>query len=79
MAAIKRKTSVIYAAFGLIIVVFIVLLGISLLVFDYFDYIDKNIKIVIAFLITSYGLFRLVNIYYKNKKQSDEEEDSDSD
>jgi predicted neutral ceramidase superfamily lipid hydrolase len=76
MAAIKKKTSVIYAIFGLIIVVTIVILGFSLLFYDKFK-IDKNIRIILGLFITSYGLFRLVNIYYKYKKQSDEE-DSDN-
>jgi hypothetical protein len=62
----------IFKLFGLIIVVLILLTGIILVFSSYFDYIPKNIKIVMGFLLISYGSFRLVNIIIKSKKQSDE-------
>ncbi len=62
----------IYRLFGLIIVVLILLTGIFLIFSNYFNYIPKNIKIVLSFLIISYGSFRLVNIIHK-QKESDED------
>jgi ascorbate-specific PTS system EIIC-type component UlaA len=63
----------IFKLFGLIIVVLILLTGIVLLFSSYFEYIPKNIRIVLGFLLISYGSFRLVNIIIKSKKQSDED------
>jgi hypothetical protein len=62
----------IFKLFGLIIVLFILLIGIGLIFTNYFDNIPKNIRIVLGFLLVVYGSFRFVGIIIKQKKQSDE-------
>jgi Kef-type K+ transport system membrane component KefB len=62
----------IFKLFGLIIVLFILLIGIGLMFTNYFDNIPKNIRIVVGFLLVVYGSFRFVSIIIKQKKQSDE-------
>lgn len=63
----------IFKLFGLIIVVLILLTGLILIFSSYFDYVPKNIRIVMGFLLIAYGSFRLANIIIKQKKQSDED------
>ena len=63
----------IFKLFGLIIVLLILLTGLVLIFSSYFDYVPKNIRIVMGFLIIAYGSFRLVNIIIKLKNQSDED------
>jgi hypothetical protein len=63
----------IFKLFGLIIVLFILLIGIGLIFTNYFDNIPKNIRIVLGILLLVYGSFRLVNIIIKLKNQSDED------
>jgi hypothetical protein len=62
----------IFKLFGLIIVLFILLIGIGLMFTNYFDNIPKNIRIVLGLLLVLYGSFRFVSIIIKQKKQSDE-------
>jgi len=59
--------------FGLIIVLLILLTGLVLIFSSHFDYMPKNIRIVMGFLLIAYGSFRLVNMIIKLKNQSDED------
>jgi hypothetical protein len=63
----------IYKLFGLIIVVFILLMGLFLIFSTYFDYMPKNIRIVLGLFLIVYGVFRFVNIIIGLKKQNNED------
>jgi hypothetical protein len=57
--------------FGIIVVVLFFTLGITMIFSKYFLYIPFNMRVIFAFLIVSYGAFRLAIIF--NKSRDDEE------
>ena len=57
---------------GLLIVVVIFLLGLSILLSNYFNYIPQNMKWIFALLIMSYAALRLVNNLSKFKKNEED-------
>jgi len=57
---------------GLLIVVVIFLLGLSILLTNYFNYIPQNMKWIFALLIMSYAALRLVNNLSKFKKNEED-------
>jgi hypothetical protein len=63
-----------YKLFGIFIVVLILLMGLFLLFSPYFENISFNYRIIFAFLIISYGSFRLVGIILKSRQEKDENE-----
>ena len=69
------KTINFYRLFGLLIVIIIILIGLSLLFAPYFEYIPFNYRIIFAFLIISYGSFRLIGIILKSKQEKNENEE----
>ena len=69
------KTINFYRLFGLVIVILIILIGLFLLFAPYFEYIPFNYRIIFAFLIISYGSFRLVGIILKSKQEKNENEE----
>jgi magnesium-transporting ATPase (P-type) len=58
--------------FGLILIVLIIILGLMVIFSSYFNNLPKNFKFIFAFLILSYGGFRLVNIINNSKKREDD-------
>ena len=57
---------------GLLIVVVIFLLGLSILLTNYFNYIPQNMKWIFALLIMSYAALRFVNNLSKFKKNEED-------
>jgi len=72
----REKFAFGYQIFGLIIVLLMIALGAFLIVGDYFDYVPWNIRMAFALLLLPVGIFRLVNIVLKYKREKDEKEDS---
>jgi ascorbate-specific PTS system EIIC-type component UlaA len=62
----------IFGLFGIIVVILLLIFGVVILFTKYFTYIDSNVRIVMGFLIISYGSFRLVTLYNTFKKHDDE-------
>jgi ascorbate-specific PTS system EIIC-type component UlaA len=58
--------------FGIIVVILIFVLGGVVLFSNYFNYVPSNYRVIMGFLIISYGAFRLVSLFNKIK---DDEED----
>jgi hypothetical protein len=61
-----------YWIFGLLVVILLIVLGLYILLSNYFDYVPSNFRFVIGFFIIAYGTFRLVNIIVKFKRNDDE-------
>ena len=62
-----------YRIFGLIVVLLMIVLGLFLLLSDYFNYLPWNTRIAFALFMLSMGAFRIVNMAVKYKRQKDEE------
>jgi hypothetical protein len=65
-----------YRIFGLIVVLLMIVLGLFLLLSDYFNYLPWNTRIAFALFMLSLGAFRIVNMALKYKRQKDEEENN---
>jgi len=60
--------------FGLFTVGVFIILGIVLLVTDYFDNIPFNYRIIFSILLISYGVFRFISILVKPKSYENEDD-----
>jgi Na+/proline symporter len=60
--------------FGFIFVIIFLLLGGLLIFSDYFNYIPKNFRLILASIIILYSAFRMVALVYKLKQKTDDEE-----
>jgi len=60
--------------FSYIVIGLFFILGFFLLFSGYFKYLPLNYRIIFAFLIVSYGAFRLVTIIYNPKSETDDDE-----
>ena len=54
---------------GIFKVILMIVLGIYIFLSPSFNYLPKYFRTIFAIIIIAYGLFRLVNIVYKFKKQ----------
>jgi prolipoprotein diacylglyceryltransferase len=61
----KSRFTKFMTVFGFFMAATYIVLGITLLLTNYFPDIPKNIKFVFAFFFIAYGLFRFVRIWTK--------------
>jgi hypothetical protein len=61
-----------FQAFSFIIVVLYFIAGFYILLSEKLEYIPKNIRIVFALFLISYGGFRLVRLYQKIKNKDED-------
>lgn len=60
-----------FSIFGIIVVILFFILGATILFSKSFEYIPLNYRIIFAFLIVSYGAFRLAIIFNKSKNEEE--------
>lgn len=68
----KLSFSKIMSYFGTAIALSFVLLGVYVLITDQFEYIPWNYRLIFGILMLSYGVFRMVNNYFKTRSESSE-------
>jgi len=65
----KEVLSQVPLILGIMKVMLIIILGICVLMVSSFDYLPKYFRTIFAIIIIAYGLFRLITILYKFKKE----------
>ncbi len=70
---ISDKFLFFYWIFGLIIAALFLLFGLFIIFSDAFTYVPENFRIVIGIFLIAYGLFRVINIFIKNRKNEENE------